>query len=184
MPIIAQPTLIRLTGQTSITATPIPVTKRGDTSSAGTTFTAIAVTDSAAWDLSTITEGDVVVSSDGYKAIVKSVDDASDILTVDGWMPPSGLTPDPRVVAQKPTDGETVTIHQISRAKRLKILALSGNSQIVYVGLDETARITDYPLAAGTDISLEDGEYMDITRVYARSASGTQTISFIVGGGR
>lgn len=181
MPKILQPTLIQKTDTVSVTVTPTPITKVGDTSTAGTTtYTSKTVVDGTGWDLSAISEGDVLKTTSGYKAIVRAVDDGNDTLTVDGWMTPTGLGPDPRVIAQKPADGVAVTIHRISQAKLITITAALANTQVIYVGLDETARITDYPLAAGASVVLADDGYLDITRIYVRSASGTQSAEWIV----
>ncbi len=185
MSTIAQRETVRKSGQTTISTTAVPVTKVGDTSGAGTTFTVTTVVDAAAWDLSGVTEGEVVVTADGYKGIITDVDDANDTLTVAGWMPPSGRTPDVRIPT-KPADTSTVTIHRISRAKVLSIQSLPANTFDMYVGKHGTATSGDKKITAGQvqEIVPDEEEYLDVTRVYIIAASGSQTVAYMGGGGK
>lgn len=51
-----------------------------------TTYTPTTVADSTAWDLSGVSEGMVVIAA-GNMGVVTDIDDANNILTVDGWAP-------------------------------------------------------------------------------------------------
>jgi hypothetical protein len=60
----------------------------------------------------------------------------------------------------------------------ITILALSTNTQIVYVGnSDAMTTSTGFPLAAGSSILIP---VDNADKIFLRSASGTQVISFIV----
>lgn len=186
MSTIAQRETVRKSGQTTISTTAVPVTKVGDTSGSGTTFATTSVVDGAAWDLSGITAGEVAVTSDGYKGIITAVDDGNDTLTIGGgWMPPSGRKPDINTNI-KPTNGSTVTIHRVSRAKVISIQALTGNTADVYVGKHGTATSGDKKLTAGQILELtpDEEEFLDVTNVYAIAASGSQTAAYMGGGGK
>lgn len=169
----------RKTGQTSVGTTAIPLTKVGDTSSANTTYTDTTVTDGSAWDLSAVSAGDVAVTQDGYKGIITAVDDGNDSLTVELWMDSAGKEGG----GVKPTDGQTVTIHRISQCTGMMVKALFANSDDVRVGLDGNARASDFPLSKGRNLNLYDENGMDkadITKVYVKADSGTQTVAWMV----
>jgi len=175
---------VRKTGQTVVTTTATPLTKIGDTSGAGTTFTAVTVIDGAAWDLSAVSVGDVAVSADGYKGVITEVDDAADTVTVNYWLHPDGRRGGLYTtmgVAIKPTDGQTVTIHRISRCKNIGVKALSGNTDGITIGRNGTAVATDYPLSPGRKDTLTDENKLDVTEIYVRADSGSQTVAWIVG---
>lgn len=186
MATIAQRETVRKSGQATISTSAVPVTKVGDTSGAGTTFGVTSVVDAAAWDLSGVTAGEVVVTADGYKGVITTVDNGADTLTIaGGWMPPSGRTPDVRT-SIKPTDGNTVTIHRVSRAKVISIQALPGNTANIFVGKHGTATSSDKKLTPGQILELvpDEEKYLDVTRVYAIAASGSQTVAYMGGGGK
>jgi len=175
----------RLSGQTVTTTTAVPLTKVGDTSGAGTTFTATTVVDAAAWDLSGIEVGDVAVTSDGYKGIIKAINDGADTLTLDndkGWMDPNGKQG--RLGSDvKPADGSTVTIHRVAQCKSILVKMLAGNADDIRVGLNGVAVATDFPVAAGANIMLfhpQAQKHLDVTNVYIRADSGTLTAAWMV----
>lgn len=173
----------RLSGQTSVTTTAVPLTKVGDTSGAGTTFTATTVVDGVAWDLSAIEIGDVAVTSDGYKGIITAINDGADTLTIGlGWMDPNGKQGRPGGTV-KPTDTSTVTIHRIAQCSSIMIKMLVANGDDVRVGLDGNARSDDYPLPAGANLMQfppQSQKHLDVTRIFIRADSGTQTVAWIV----
>ena len=164
-------------------ASAVPLTKVGDTSGAGTTFTATTVVDAVAWDLSAIEIGDVAVTSDGYKGIITAINDGADTLTIGaGWMDPNGKQ-GRRGSDVKPTDTSTVTVHRIAQCKSILIKMLAGNGDIVRVGLDGTARATDYPISAGANLMLfhpQDQKHLDVTDIFILADSGTLTAAWMV----
>ena len=172
----------RKTGQTVVSTTAIPLTKIGDTSGAGTTFTAAGVTDAAAWDLSAVAVNDVAVTSDGYKGVITAVDDGSDNLAVRWWVEPGGKRGSPNGDV-KPADTSTVTIHRVDHCVGILVKALVGNTAVIRVGLDGNSRATDYPLSAGKTLYLfpyQTARNIDITKVFILAESGSQTVSWIV----
>lgn len=186
-------TNLRKTGQTSFGAvTPVPLTQlvAGHTSTTFTTSSEGGQVVGSSWDLSAIDgeAGHVLVVDDGtndtYMGITYSVDDATDTIKVHQWVPMAGGIPNPKAAGQVPTDGDTATIHRIAGASRITIKAASANTGTVYVGLDGTARATDYPLTGGESLTLEaeEGKFLDITRIYLLSSTGTQTVSWAVRG--
>lgn len=173
----------RLTGQVSATTTAVPLTKVGDTSGAGTTFTVTTVVDGAAWDLSAIEVGDVAVTSDGYIGEITAIDNGNDTLTIGkGWQSPR--TEQGRLGGTiKPADTSTVTIHRIAQCHSILIKMLAGNSDVVRVGLNGTAVVSDYPLGAGANLlefPAQRRGKLDVTQIYVRADSGTQTVAWMV----
>lgn len=185
MATIAQRETVRKSGQTTISTTAVPVTKVGNTSGAAT-FTVTSVVDAAPWDLSGVTEGEVAVTADGYKGVITAVDDGNDTLTIaGGWMPPNRRTRDVRT-SIKPADGNTVTIHRVSRAKVISIQALPGNTVNIFVGKHGTATSSDKKLSPGQILELvpDEEKYLDVIRIYVIAASGSQTVAYMGGGGK
>ena len=177
---------VRLTGQTSVSATPVPLTKVGDTSSGNTAYATDSITDSSAGDLSAISVGDVVITQDGYKGLITAVDDGSDKVTVGaGWLAP-GAERGRSTGNVKPTDGQTATIIRIARARSIMAKASSNNSDIVRFGRNGTAAATDYPRSAGLRITFSryDRQPIDVSQIYIRADSGTQTVAWCVGGAK
>jgi hypothetical protein len=170
----------RMTGQTATTTT---VTKVGDTSSGNTTFTATTVVDASAWDLSGIEVGDVAVTSDSYKGVITAINDGTDTLTIgNGWQSPAGAQGRPGGTI-KPTDTSTVTIHRIAQCKSILLKCLAANGGDIRIGLNGAAVATDYPLPVGANMMLfhpQNQKHLDVTDVYIRADSGTQTMAWIV----
>lgn len=185
----------RVSGQTSVSTTAKGLTEI-TLSSVNTTFTNTTAVDGAAWDLSDVLEGDVLVTSDGYKGIVVSVNDGADTVTIDvGWISPDNSPRHRSNTTVMPVAGSTVRIHRLARAKSILIRAATGNGDLVYVGRDADARATDFPLDADDtlvlksqileiprDIKLRDSEaWIDTTRVFILAAAGTQSVSWLLG---
>jgi hypothetical protein len=145
------------------------------------TYTVTTVVNDNAIDLSGVAVGDVVVTNDSYKGLVTAINDGADTLTIgDGWQDSAGRQG--RLGGTlKPTDGQSFSVQRISLVQYITIGAAAGNSGIVYVGRDGTARITDYPLQPGETLPINDLNFVDVTQIYVRSASGTETINWILG---
>lgn len=170
---------VRKSGKTTVSTTAVPVTKIGDTSSANTTYTDTTVTDGSAWNLSAVAVNDVIKTEDGYKGLIKSVDDGNDILTVSQWQGPDGK----KGTGVKPTDGQTATIHRIDHCGVLMVQASLGNTDNLRIGIDGNARADDYKLVPGMTLHVspyDDTPNIDITRVYAIAESGSQSLEWIV----
>ena len=167
----------RKTGQTSVGTDPIPVTQVTASTAATTTYTTTTAVDSTAWTLSDVTVGDVATTSGGYIGKITAIDDANDTITVEEWVSPRHE----RGGNTKPADGTQVRIHRISLVMSISITAAETNSGVIYIGYDGTARVTDYPLQPGESVGLGDPHYVDVTQLYARSASGTETLYWILG---
>jgi len=175
---------LRQTGQLSVSTTALPATQI--VAAAGVdspTYTATAVVNDNAIDLSGVSVGDVIVTDDGYKGLIKAVNDGADTLTLDNaiaWMDPNGKQG--RLGSDvKPTDGQGFSVQRISLVQYITIGADSGNSDVVYVGRDGNARTTDYPLQPGETVGLSDLAWVDVTRLFVLAASGTQTVNWILG---
>lgn len=171
---------VRKSGSTTIgNAAAVPITKIGDTSSASTTYTDTTVTDGSAWDLSAVAANDVIVTEDGYKGLITSVDDGNDELTVKKWIAPDGK----EGTGVKPTDGQTATIHRIDHCGVIMLQADINNTDNIRVGIDGNARADDYKLVPGNTLHImpyDDSPNVDTTRVYAIAESGSQTLEWIV----
>jgi hypothetical protein len=175
---------LRKTGQLSISTTALPATQI--VASAGgdsPTYTVTTVVNDNAIDLSGVAVGDVIVTNDGYKGLVKSIDDGANTLTLDNdhaWLDPAGGQG--RLGGTiKPTDGQSFSVQRISLVQYITIGSDSGNSDVVYVGRDGNARTTDYPLQPGETLPINDLNFVDVTQIYVIAASGTQTINWILG---
>jgi hypothetical protein len=60
---------------------------------------------------------------------------------------------------------------------------LSGNGDDIRVGLNGAAVATDYPLPAGANMMLfhpQNQKHIDVTEVYIRADSGSQTMAWII----
>lgn len=170
---------VRKSGTTSFSTTATPLTKIGDTSSANTTYTSTTVTDGSAWDLSAVSEQDIVVTEDGYKGRITAVDDGNDVLTVKEWLSPEGK----QGAGVNPTDGQTATIHRIDNCSVMIAQADIANTDVVRIGLDGNARSDDFPLQAGMTVYLTPyctAPNVDITKVYVLADSGNQSVAWIV----
>lgn len=172
----------RQTGQLSVSTTALPATQI--IAAAGVdspTYTVTTVVNDNAIDLSDVSVGEIVVTNDSYKGLVTAIDDGADTLTVGaGWQDPEGKQG--RLGGTvKPTDGQSFSVQRISLSKYITVGADSGNTDIVYLGRDANARITDYPLQPGETLPISDLKYVDVTRVFVLAASGTQTINWILG---
>jgi hypothetical protein len=85
---------------------------------------------------------------------------------------------------QTPANGSTVTIHRLNLVRRLWIKSPSTNGAVVYIGIHGTADATDYPLAIGEAIEIlpdDDSEWLDVAKIYALVASGTQYLNYAQG---
>jgi hypothetical protein len=156
-------------------ATAVPLTKIGASSSANTTFTETRVTDASAWSLTNVAQGDVAVSSDGKRGIVVSA--GTNLVNVGMWV-------DEGWSIQTPANGSTVAIHRLNLVRRLLIKSPSTNGAVVYIGLYGTATATDYPMAVSETIEIlpdGDAEFVDVTKIYALVASGTQYLNYAQG---
>jgi hypothetical protein len=161
----------------------VPLTKVGDTSSGNTTFTVTTVVDGSAWDLSAIEEGDVAVTSDGYSGEITAIDDGNDTLTIEkGWISPR-TEQGRRGGSIKPTDTSTVTIHRVAQCRSILIKMLRANTDIVRVGLNGAAVVTDFPVEGGANVTIfpaQRRKHVRVTEIYVRADSGTQTVAWMV----
>ena len=181
MPVITQKT--QFNARKSISTTAGLLTQRTE-SSANTTYTVTSVKDAAVWDLSAVILGDVVETGDGYKGLVSSVDDANDTVYVQEWKRPAG-TPLRRMAVDKPSNGQTAKVLVADGCVNLIVDALETNTGDVLIGFDST--LTDgFPIAAlatkiNHRISLTSGRdrYINLSSVYIKSVSGTQTVAYI-----
>lgn len=163
-------------GQTAVT-TSAPITKVGATSSANTTFTATRVTDASAWTLTAVVRGDIAVTSDGHRGLIVST--GTNIVNVNNWYDGAG---NPKT----PANGSTVTIHRLGYVKKLIIKMATANDQAVYIAQQGTALNTDYAMYKNEVLVLEAGhgqQWIDVTLIQALSASGTQNLAWMDGGG-
>lgn len=175
-------------GSQSVITTAKAATQIVSSVGASTTYTATTVVDAAAWDLSGVEAGDVIKTADGYRAIVLSIDDGADTLTIEGgWMPPSGRGPDANISSILPTDGNAAVVHRVNRCIRIHLTADASNGNTVYVRRGGSAPgagvYTDYPLVPGASLTIEadEEEYLDLTTVWL-IAAGSTTIDWIIGG--
>jgi hypothetical protein len=114
----------------------------------------------------------VAISSDGKRGIVVST--GTNIVNVGQWLDESGNK-------QTPANGSIVAIHRLNFVRRLWIKSPSTNGAVVYIGLYGSAGATDYPLAIGEAIEIlpdGDAEWVDVTKINALVASGTQSINY------
>jgi len=178
----------RREGQTSITtaAGGTPVTKVGDTSGAGTTFSVTTGVDGAAWDLSAVLAGDIAITSDNCIGEITDVDDGNDTITLAaGWScEATGYNRDIRASANAPVAGSTITIFRVAFAKRIKIKAPISNSADVFIAKHGAATTGDFQLSPGYHvIFVPDAphEFVELSQVYAIAASGTQVVEYMPG---
>lgn len=130
------------TWRKTVTNEPSPISALTQ-SSAGTTFTITSVADSAAWDLTQVAIGDVAITGDKYLAMVRGT--GADSITVDAWTKAGHGRR--RGATDKPTDGETVTIHRLVRARQVLLRAGTGNTNVVYQGFSEWVNMnTGHPI--------------------------------------
>ncbi len=139
-------------GRTVVGTTAKPITQIDDVSSGNTTFTKTSVTDGdLAWALLNVEEGYVMKTSDGFLAMISSVDDDTDTLYCQqGWIAPGGRSG--RGLAELiPSDGATVRIHKMAACGRLIIDALDENSVDIYLGFSSSVSFNP----ASTDVGHE-----------------------------
>lgn len=159
-----------------------PITVIGDTSGAGTTFTATTVTDAAAWDLSAIAAGMVAKTSGEWYGLITAVDDGNDTLTVEKWEY-RGNQGDKRAVAL-PAAGETVTIHRVHKCARL---TLYGGITAVYFAKNPTPASPNWVtlFTAATEqtskliLETKMGNSMNLTEWYGITASGNGDVYWV-----
>ena len=165
----------RSSGYSTITTTATPISKVDNTSSANTTFTTTKVTDASAWTITNVVKNDIAVTSDGYWGLITST--GSNLINVNEWVNRS------TEIAGTPTATSTVTVHRLGLVNGIVVKALSTNTQIIYVGRHGTATTTDLALEAGMSVTLssDTSKYLDVTKVYVLSASGTQYATFVQG---
>lgn len=175
-------------GSQAVTTTAKSIVQIASSTGPTTTYTATTVVDSTAWDLSNVEAGDAITTLSGYRAIIKTVDDANDTLTIEGgWMPPSGRGPDANVSSILPADGIVAFVDRVNRCKRIHLTADAGNTNTIYIrrgGSRPGAGVyTDYPLVPGASLTIEadEEEYLDLTTVWV-IAAGTETLDWIIGG--
>lgn len=162
-------------GSTSIGNASMPITKVGAISSVNTTFTATSVVDATAWGLSTVVAGMFAKTSGGWIGLISAVNDGTDTLTVEGWINLANGAKSTEGSA-KPTNGETVVIHQVFRCGSIKLKADGSSIYVQPSGADATT--SSYKLAANEDIVLAPGRgstYIDATLINAIS-TGTVTL--------
>ena len=183
MPINVQYDKGPFVGYTQLTTSAKAITRTGNDSSAGTTFTASTVTDSSPWALSGIEAGMVARTSGGWTGLITDVDDASDTITVQHWEKAGAR--DQRAAAL-PVAGETVTIHRVHMCRRLKIYAWSGNSAVAYIGRTASPGNTNSITISNTlthpssVITIEPllGKMLDLTEWYGLASSGTFNMTY------
>ena len=172
----------RSSGYSTITTTATPISKVDNTSTSNTSFTTTRVTCTDAWTLTNVVTNDIAVTSDGYWGLITGTgtdDSGYPYITVNEWVNRS------TEIAGTPTATSTVTVHRLGLVNSIVVKALSTNTQIIYVGRHGTATTTDLALEAGMSVTLssDTSKYLDVTKVYVRSASGTQYATFVQGVG-
>lgn len=153
-------------------------------SSINTEFTTTSVKDYSAWDLSTVSEGQAVVTTDGYSGLIKSVDDTANTIHVFEWVrfAQYGMG----MALGVPANGQKVSVFKITHAKRVVIRASDENSNYVYVGFSSSvSSSTGMPLSYGTgtpnkDLEIISDKPINLTKVYVVSASA-QKVDWDVG---
>ena len=174
---------VRKTGELSISTTPLPATQVVATAGGDSpTYTTTTAVNDNVIDLSDVEAGNLIVSDDGYQAIISAINDGANTLTIkDGeWYSPAGERGAPNGNI-KPTDGQGFSVQRVSVVRSIAITADESNTALVYVGRDGTARITDYPLNPGESVGLGDDDFVHVPKVFVRAASGTQKIHWILG---
>jgi len=140
-------------GRTVVGTTSKPITQIGNVSSGNTTFTKTSVVDGSAWDLSDVAEGYVIKTSDGFLAMISSVDAGNDTLHCQqGWVAPGGRSGRGLAVL-KPADGATVRVHKMAACGRLVIDALDENSVDVYLGFSSSVTFNPASADVGHEIA-------------------------------
>ena len=180
-------------GRLTVTTVAKPITQIDRNASGTTSFTAKAVSDAAAWDLSAVAAG-YIVEADDYFGYVESVDDGNDEITIrDGWVSKSGQRGEGRAV-NMPAAGSTVIIHKADQCRTLLVDALDGNTADVFLGFDNTVTAAGanaghpiaYPASQPNHRLIEECglersvcDLLDLTQVFVIVASGTQGISWV-----
>lgn len=179
-------------GRQTVSTTAILLTQITKTGS-NTTFTNKTVTDGSGLDLSDVQEGYVLkvtdaVTGDEYRAIVASVDDNNDEITVQGWK--LGGMSGKAKAAMKPADGSIAYILKTDKCKRLLVDAIDTNSADVFIGFESTVTIGSgsnpgHPIASSPtqpnhrfDIKAELPDVIDLGNTYVIT-TGTQYISYV-----
>lgn len=171
-------------GRTTVGTTAKPITQVGNVSSSNTTFTINSVTDGTAWDLSAVEAGMLIKTSDGFRAIIKSVDDSTDTITITedtGWA--KGTAPIIRG-GGKPSDGATVRIHARGAAQSMIVDALDTNTADVFLGTDNTVTVSGganpghpisyQPTYPNHRVTIEAPKQMDLTELWLIAASAQE----------
>jgi hypothetical protein len=120
------------TWRKNVSNEPSPVTAYSK-SSGNTTYTKTTVTDSSSWDLTQAEVGDVLITEDDYIGVVQSA--AANVVTVDAWRK-GGINLMGQAEAT-PVDGQTATLHKMSRARRIIMRSDPNNDADIYVGCND-----------------------------------------------
>lgn len=173
---------IRKTGELSVSTTALPITQivASATGVDAPAYTTTTVVNDNAIDLSNVAANDHVVTADGYKGKIKTIDDGNDTLTVEYWQGPDGKERG----NTKPTDGQQFSVQRIIMAKTFGLTADVDNTDVVYVGRHGTTRSadsSDLALQPGQSVGFSDPRGVDTTEIYVLAASGTQSVQWIVG---
>lgn len=135
----------KLTGpqqwEKAVTSVASPITSV-TRSSANTVFTRTGVTDSSAWDLSQCKQGDVIITEDSYGAVVRSCDNGANSITINGFWIKDGTSVS-GISTARPADGQRVTLHKASRASSVLAEAGPSNTQLMYLGFNNTVTPND-----------------------------------------
>lgn len=174
-------------GLTVVGSSAIPITKIGASSTAATTtYTATTIVDGTAWSLSAITAGEIAngvwaVTADGFRGRVTAVNDATDTVTVSGWINPAGHVLDPLIMTQKPTDANACTLHRVSYCKTLVVTGYAGNANTIYCGYNSSLPSdgTDGDEINANVTKPYIGNLIDATKLYVICAAGSPKISWV-----
>lgn len=182
-------------GITTATTSASPITKIGNTSTASTTtYTATTVIDGTAWDLSTLTAGQIAlgiwaVTTEGYRGRVTAANDATDTVTIaGGWITPEGNQLDPSIATKKPTNATAVTFHRVCDCKQITITAREANTVVVYIGFNSSLpsdgtdgdEISPTATQPNSRIVIGNGiDAIDVTKLYVICASSTPIVSWM-----
>jgi hypothetical protein len=140
-------------GRTAVNTTAKPITQVGEVSSGNTTFSKTSVVDGSAWDLSDVQAGYVMKTSDGFLAMISSVDDANDTLNCQqGWVAPGGRS-GRGLAALIPGDGATVRVHKMAACGSLLIDALDENTVDIYLGFSSSVSYNPASADVGHEIA-------------------------------
>lgn len=171
-------------GRTSVSSSAKPITQVGNISSSNTTFTSTSVVDATAWDLSLVEPGMLIKTSDGYRAIIDTVNDGTNTLTIrkdTGWA--KGTRPI-YTGAGKPANGSTVRIHKRGACLAMIVDALDTNSADVFIGTDNTVTVSGganpghpisyQPTYPNHRVTMEAEKHIDLTEVWVIAASAQE----------